>query len=398
MTEISRVVDGLKPSGIRDFFDLVMSMDDVISLGVGEPDFATPWHIREAAIKSIEDGFTNYTSNKGMPELRETLSAHLEKEHELKYDPEEEILITTGVSEGMDLAMRALVNPGDEVIIPTPCYVSYNPTAKMAGARVKNLNTEPDDFKLKPDKLEELITPETKLIVLNYPANPTGVTFERQTLERVGELVRKHDLIVISDEIYSHLTYKKKHVPFPTLKDLQKRTIFLNGFSKSCAMTGMRIAYAAGPAKIIGAMNKIHQYTMLCAPTTSQFAAIEATKHGAHSIDSMRGEYKRRRNLVHKRLNEMGLDCTRPDGAFYAFPSIEATEMEPDDFCRRLLTEEKVAAVPGTAFGPGGENHIRISYATDFKSLRQALDKMESFLTEHTPLKTESSPESKPAG
>lgn len=397
MTEISNVVDGLKPSGIRDFFDLVMSMDDVISLGVGEPDFETPWHIREAAIQSIEDGFTNYTSNKGMPELRESLATHLEAEHSLDYDPEDEMLITTGVSEGMDLAMRALINPGDEVIIPTPCYVSYNPTAKMAGGRVKNLNTEPDNFQLDPRKLEEKITDNTKILVLNYPANPTGATLDEQTLVEIGRLVREHDLIAISDEIYSHLTYEGEHVPLPTLKGLRERTVFLNGFSKSCAMTGMRIAYAAGPEKIISAMNKIHQYTMLCAPTTSQFAAVEATRHGAREIESMKGEYKRRRNLVHNRLNEMGLDCPLPEGAFYAFPSIEATGMEPDEFCRQLLTEEKVAAVPGTAFGPGGEKHIRISYATGFKLLRKAMDKMESFLRDQTPIEPDQAREGQPS-
>ncbi len=380
MIELSRTVESLAPSGIRDFFDLVMSMDDVISLGVGEPDFATPWHIREAAIKSIEDGYTNYTSNKGMPELRKAICTHLDKVHQLNYDYEEEILITTGVSEGMDLAMRALINPGDEVIIPTPCYVSYYPTAKMAGARVKLLNTEPDQFKLNPEKLADAISPASKIVVLNYPSNPTGTTYDKSLLEQLAELIIKHDLIVISDEIYSHLTYDLQHIPLPTLPELRERTIFFNGFSKSCAMTGLRIAYATGPEKIIGAMTKIHQYTMLCAPTTSQFAAIEATNHGADAIASMKKEYKRRRNLVHEKLNRLGLDCPLPDGAFYAFPSIKKTGLDPTTFCKKLLTQQQVAAVPGTAFGPGGEERIRISYATDFQQLREALKRIELFL------------------
>ncbi len=384
MIEISDTVASLKPSGIREFFDLVMGMDDVISLGVGEPDFATPWHIREAAIQSIEDGFTNYTSNKGMTELRNALSEHLDSEHNLNYDPEDEILITTGVSEGMDIAMRALLNPGDEVIIPTPCYVSYLPTAKMAGGKVKILNTAKNDFKIDHNQLEELISPRTKLLVLNYPSNPTGVTYGKQELDKIAELVRKHELIVISDEIYGHLTYNHEHYPFPTLESMREQTIFLNGYSKSCAMTGMRIAYAAAPPKIIAAMNKIHQYTMLCAPTTSQFAAVEATRHGADAIKEMKGEYERRRNLVHNRLNEMGLDCPLPEGAFYAFPSVKKTGFEPEDFCRKLLAEHSVAAVPGDAFGPGGETHIRISYATGFQKLREALSRMEEFVNEHS--------------
>ncbi len=390
MIEISETVADLKPSGIREFFDLVMSMDDVISLGVGEPDFATPWHIREAAIQSIEDGYTNYTSNTGMPELRNAISEHMGSVHNLDYDPEDELLITTGVSEGMDLAMRALLNPGDEVIVPTPCYVSYLPTAKMAGGRVKTLNTAKNDFKIDPAQLDRLISAKTKLLVLNYPSNPTGVTYGKKELAKIAELVREHELIVISDEIYGHLTYNHDHYPFPTLEAMQEHTVFLNGYSKSCAMTGMRIAYAAGPEKIIGAMNKIHQYTMLCAPTTSQFAAVEATRHGADAIEDMKGEYERRRNLVHNRLNEMGLDCPLPEGAFYAFPSVQNTGLDPEEFCRKLLSEHSVAAVPGAAFGPGGETNIRISYATGFQQLREALSRMKEFVHEHTRHKSSS--------
>ncbi|MGM0380362.1 MAG: pyridoxal phosphate-dependent aminotransferase [bacterium] len=385
MSRLSRVVRDLEPSGIREFFDLVMGMDDVISLGVGEPDFATPWHIREAAIKSLEDGYTNYTSNQGMPRLRKLLANHLEEKHKIKYDAGEELLITTGVSEGMDLAMRALLNPGDEVIIPSPCYVSYKPTVMMPGGRPRFLNTSKNgNFKINPSRLEDLINENTKILALNYPCNPTGVTYTRNELEKIAEIVRREDLLVITDEIYSHLTYGSVHIPFPTLEGMKERTVYLNGFSKNCAMTGMRIAYAGGPEPIISAMNKIHQYTMLCAPTTSQFAAIEAVLAGESSIHSMRDEYEKRRDLVVQRLNEIGLDCPQPAGAFYAFPSIESTGQKPEEFCRKLLEEKKVAVVPGKAFGPGGENHIRLSYATDYELLQEALERMEEFIKEST--------------
>ena len=386
MIELSETVQQLEPSGIREFFDLVMGMDDVISLGVGEPDFATPWHIREAAIKSLEDGYTNYTSNQGMPRLRNLLAKHLEEKHKFKYDPEEELLITTGVSEAMDLAMRAIINPGDEVIIPTPCYVSYKPTVVMPGGRPRFLDTsEGGDFKIDPDRLRELIGEDTKALVLNYPCNPTGVTYNREELEQIAEIVRQNDLLVITDEIYSHLTYEEVHIPFPTLPGMKERTLYLNGFSKNCAMTGLRIGYAGGPAEIIAAMNKIHQYTMLCAPTTSQFAAVEAVLAGESSIRSMRDEYQKRRNLVVQSLNEMGLDCPRPAGAFYAFPSIKSTGLQPEEFCRELLEEKKVAVVPGKAFGAGGEDHIRISYATDVELLKEALERIEEFIRELKP-------------
>ncbi|MFP4687705.1 MAG: pyridoxal phosphate-dependent aminotransferase [bacterium] len=381
MNKLSKVVEGLKPSGIRKFFDLVMGMDDVISLGVGEPDFATPWHIREAAIKSIEDGFTNYTSNKGMPRLRSALTNHLREKHYLKYDPEEEILITTGVSEGMDLAMRALLNPGDEVIVPTPCYVSYLPTVLMPGGKVVTVNTGTDgSFKLKPEQLEKAITKKTKILALNYPCNPTGVTYNEEELKKIAEVVQKHDLIVLSDEIYGHLTYEDFHTPFPVLPGMKERTVYLNGFSKNCAMTGMRIAYACGPQKIIGAMTKIHQYTMLSSPTTSQFAALEAVLGGERSIKTMRDEYERRRDLVVRRFHEMNIPCPYPQGAFYAFPSLENIRLDPEEFCTRLLKEQKVAVVPGSAFGPGGERHIRVSYATGYEKLSEALNKIETFL------------------
>ncbi len=386
MIELSETVEELEPSGIREFFDLVMGMDDVISLGVGEPDFATPWHIREAAIKSLEDGYTNYTSNQGMPRLRNLLAEHLNDKHKFKYDPDEELLITTGVSEGMDLAMRALINPGDEVIIPTPCYVSYKPTVVMPGGKPRFLDTSRGgDFKINPRRLRDLINKKTKILALNYPCNPTGVTYTRSELEKIAEIIREHDLLVITDEIYSHLTYEDVHIPFPTLPGMKERTLYLNGFSKNCAMTGMRIAYAGGPESIIAAMNKIHQYTMLCAPTTSQFAAVEAVLAGESSIRSMRNEYEKRRNLVVQSLNEMGLECPRPAGAFYAFPSIANTGLKPEKFCRKLLEEKKVAVVPGKAFGPGGEDHIRLSYATDFELLKKAMERIEEFIRELKP-------------
>lgn len=389
MMELSETVQELEPSGIREFFDLVMGMDDVISLGVGEPDFATPWHIREAAIKSLEDGYTNYTSNQGMPRLRKLLAEHLLEKHKIKYNPEDQLLITTGVSEAMDLAMRAIINPGDEVIIPVPCYVSYKPTVVMPGGVPRFLDTSKNgNFKINPAQLENLINENTKILALNYPCNPTGVTYSKKELEEIASIVRREDLLVITDEIYSHLTYEDVHVPFPSLEGMKERTVYLNGFSKNCAMTGMRIGYAGGPEPIISAMNKIHQYTMLCAPTTSQFAAIEAVLAGESSIKSMRDEYEKRRDLVVQSLNEMGLDCPRPAGAFYAFPSIEKTGQEPEEFCRRLLEEKKVAVVPGDAFGPGGEKHIRISYATDYELLKSALGRMEEFLHESSTVST----------
>ncbi|MFB6356129.1 MAG: pyridoxal phosphate-dependent aminotransferase [bacterium] len=385
MTEISRVVDGLKPSGIRDFFDLVMGMDDVISLGVGEPDFVTPRNIREAAIQSLEDGYTNYTSNQGMPELRETISGYLEDKHGISYDPDSEILITVGVSEAMDLAMRALLNPDDHVLIPTPCYVSYKPTALMAGASVSTLETSMDTgFRLTPEMIEKEITPNTKILTLNYPANPTGTSYERDELEEIAEVCREHDVIVFSDEIYGDLTYERDHVPLPTIPGMKDHTLYLNGFSKAHAMTGFRIGYAAGPEEIISAMTKIHQYTMLCVPTSSQFAATEALKNSESAVKSMRDAYHTRRDFLLGRLHDIGLPCARPEGAFYAFPSIEPTGMEPGEFCRELLESKKVATVPGNAFGPGGEQHIRISYATDRELLETAFDRMEEFIEERS--------------
>lgn len=385
MSLISEVVDDLAPSGIREFFDLVMGMDDVISLGVGEPDFDTPDHIRRAMIDAIEAGHTSYTSNQGMPELRETIADFLNEKHGLDYNPDTEILITVGVSEAMDLAMRALINPGDEVIVPTPCYVSYGPTARMAGGQVVNLETREDNnFRVTPEQLEEHLSDNTKIMTLNFPANPTGVSYSRDDLEGLAEVLKDRDVTVFSDEIYGQLTYEGEHTAFPTLPGMKDKTLYLNGFSKAYAMTGLRIGYAAGPEPIISAMTKIHQYTMLCVPTASQFAGVEALLNGAPAVESMREEYEKRRDLVIQRLNDMGLTCARPSGAFYAFPSVASTGMDPETFCRELLEEQKVAAVPGSAFGPGGEDNIRLSYATGMDQLREALDRMQTFVDSRT--------------
>jgi aminotransferase len=385
MSLISGVVDDLAPSGIREFFDLVMGMDDVISLGVGEPDFDTPQHIKEAMIQAIESGYNNYTSNQGMMELRETIADFVEDNHGVRYDPETEILITVGVSEAMDLAMRAMINPGDEVIVPTPSYVSYSPTAKMAGGDVVTLETTQDNnFRIQPDQLRDHLTEGTKILVLNYPANPTGVTYSKEDLLELTDVLADRDVTVFSDEVYGQLTYEGSHTALPGLPGMRDKTLYLNGFSKAYAMTGHRIAYACGPEPIISAMTKIHQYTMLCVPTASQFAGIEALKNGEAAVESMKKQYESRRDLVIQRLNEMGLTCARPSGAFYAFPSVAATGQSPDEFCRGLLEEKKVAAVPGSAFGPGGENNIRLSYATGMDQLKMALDRMEEYVDQHT--------------
>ncbi len=386
MTEINRQVSDLQPSGIRDFFDLVMGMEDVISLGVGEPDFATPWHVRKAAIQSLEDGYTNYTSNLGMPEARETVAEWVADRYGITYDPEDEILITTGVSEATDLAMRAMLNPEDEVLVPTPCYVSYQPMTTLAGGQVTYLPTSREtNHRVTPELLERHATSSTKLLVLNYPSNPTGVTYDREDLARLAETARRLDLIVVSDEIYGELTYGGDHVAFPSLDGMKERTIYLNGLSKSHAMTGLRIGFACGPPEWIGAMTKIHQYSMLSAPTTGQFAAIEALRHGEQAVASMRDAYRERRDVIVRRLNEMGLPCSKPEGAFYAFPSIESSGMESPRFCRELLEEERVAVVPGTAFGPGGESSVRLSYASGIEQLRTAMNRMERFLERHSP-------------
>lgn len=377
---ISAKVENMQPSGIRAFFDLVLGMKDVISLGVGEPDFVTPWPIREAGIYSLEQGFTSYTSNKGLYKLRLTLSRYLKNRVGLEYSPDDEMLITVGVSEGLDLTLRALLNPGDKILIPVPCYVSYGPVTELAGGIPVYIDTAPDGFKLKPESIVERIDAKTKGIILNYPANPTGVSYTRKELDDLKKVILKHDLICISDEVYGDLTYDFDHTAFASLAGAKKNTVYLDGFSKSYAMTGWRVGFACGPKDIIAAMTKIHQYTIMCVPITSQMAACEALVAGRKSVEEMKREYRRRREIVVGELNRIGLSCHRPQGAFYAFPSIESTGVNSMEFSQRLLKEQKVAVVPGTAFSNDGGAHIRISYASGMENLKEALRRMDAFV------------------
>lgn len=381
MIEISKLVSELAPSGIRKFFDLALGMRDVISLGVGEPDFPTPWNIRETAIHYIEQGYTQYTSNKGLRELRLAITNRLRHEYKLDYDPDNEILITVGVSEAFDLAIRTIINPGDEVIIPDPCYVAYGPVVTLAGGKPIFIPTRFDTgFKLTPNEIDKLCTKKTKIIILGYPSNPTGASYTKAELEKLKKVIQKNNLIVISDELYSELTYDFKHTPWPTLKGVKSHCVYLNGFSKAYAMTGWRIGYAMGPKEIIDGMTKIHQYTMLSAPTMGQFAALEAIQNSQNSVAEMREEYKRRRNFVVKSLNQMGLKCNMPQGAFYIFCSIESTGLDEVEFANRLLKQQKVAVVPGTAFGPSGKGYIRISYASSMENLKEAMNRIGKFI------------------
>jgi len=378
---ISQKVDTLPPSGIRKFFDLLSSVEDVISLGIGEPDFVTPWHIREAGTYSLEKGYTMYTSNSGMPELRQELASYLELHYGVSYHPENEILITTGSSEGLDLALRAIINPGDEVIIPDPCYVAYPADIILAGGVPILVPTnEENNFVVRATDIEARITKQTKAILIGYPANPTGAVMSQKEADATAGLAKKYDLLVISDEIYARLVYGAEHICFPSLPRMKERTILISGLSKSHAMTGWRIGYVAAERRFIQALAKIHQYTMLCAPTMAQMAAIEALRNGESEVEKMVQEYNRRRRLMVKRLNEIGLPCFEPKGAFYAFPSIKATGMNSEEFAEKLLLEEKVAVVPGTAFGPYGEGFIRCCYATSLSSIEEALRRMDRFI------------------
>jgi aminotransferase len=380
----SQRVNQLAPSGIRRFFDLLASMEGVISLGVGEPDFATPWHIREAAIYSLEKGYTMYTSNLGMPELRQELSRHLKDKYKLDYDPDSELLITVGVSEGLDLTMRAILDPGDEVIMPDPGYVSYNPCVALAGGRPIMVPTnQENNFEVSAADIEARITDKTKAILIGYPANPTGAVMPRDKLAQIAEVARRHHLLAVSDEIYARLVYGVEHTCFATLPQMKENTILLGGFSKAYAMTGWRIGYAAASKEVIAAMTKIHQYTMLCAPIMAQVAAIEALKSGEDSVVEMVEDYNRRRLVIVKGLNKIGLPCFEPKGAFYAFPSIKSTGMTSEEFAEKLLIEEKVAAVPGTAFGQCGEGYIRCCYATSLAEIEEALERMGRFVGRH---------------
>jgi len=379
--KISKTVEDLAPSGIRAFFDMVLEMKDVISLGVGEPDFVTPWHIREKAISSLEEGSTSYTSNKGMIELRRQISKFLNHRYGLDYDPEEEILITVGVSEGLDLAMRALLNPGDKVIVSEPVYVSYAPVVSLAyGEPVRMYTTPEEKFKITPKLIEKHYVKGTRAMMINYPCNPTGVSYTKKELEAIAKVVKKHDMIMISDEIYDELTYDFDHTPMATLPGMKDRTLYFNGFSKAYAMTGFRIGYVCGPAKLVAAMTKIHQYTMLCAPITGQIAAIEALQRGAKSVQNMKKEYLRRRNFIVGALNDLGLDCHNPEGAFYAFPSIARTKMSSMEFATGFLKSQKVALVPGAAFGPPCDAFVRISYASSYDDLKEAAARIKKYL------------------
>ena len=380
----SQRVNQLAPSGIRKFFDLLASIEGVISLGVGEPDFATPWHISEQAIFSLERGYTMYTSNLGIPELRQELSRYLKDNYNLAYNPDGELLITVGVSEGLDLVMRAILDPGDEVIIPDPCYVSYNPCVTLAGGTPVMVPTnQKNDFEVSAADIEARVTDKTKAILIGYPANPTGAVMPRNKLQQIAEVAQRHHLLVISDEIYAKLVYGVEHTCFATLPGMKENTVLLSGFSKAYAMTGWRIGYAASSRDIIAAMTKIHQYTLMCAPTMAQVAAIEALKTGEPSVLKMAEEYNRRRQVIVKGLNDIGLPCFEPKGAFYAFPSIKGTGMTSEEFAEKLLVEEKVAVVPGPAFGQCGEGYVRCCYATSLADIEKALSRMKRFVAKH---------------
>lgn len=380
---LSKTIKTIEPSGIRKFFDLVSEMDDAISLGVGEPDFDTPWHIRDEGIYSLEKGRTFYTSNAGLKDLKIEIAKYLDRRFDLHYDYNKEIFVTVGGSEAIDLTMRAMLDPGDEVLIPQPSYVSYVPCCVLANGTpvIIELKAE-NEFRLTAEKLEAAITPKTKLLVMPFPNNPTGAVMERADLEAVAEVVKKHDLYVLSDEIYCELTYLENHVSIASLPGMKERTIVVNGFSKSHAMTGWRLGYACGPAPILKQMLKIHQFAIMCAPTTSQYAAIEALRNGDEDVAMMREQYDARRRYLMQRFKEMGLDCFEPFGAFYVFPCIKEFGMTSDEFANRLLQTKKVAVVPGTAFGRSGEGFLRISYAYSLEDLKVALERVEEFITE----------------
>jgi aminotransferase len=380
--KISKKVEKMPPSGIRAFFDIVLGMKDIISLGVGEPDFVTPWNIRERAIHSLEEGYTSYTSNKGMAELRREISKYLKNKYNLEYDLEDEILVTVGVSEAFDLSLRTIIEKGDEILMTEPSYVSYGPIVSLCGGTPVYIKTVPErGFKISPKEISEHCGKKTKAIILNYPGNPTGASYSRKELKAIAAVVRKKNIIVISDEIYCDLTYDFGHTPFPVFPEMKNRTIYLNGFSKAFAMTGWRIGYACGPKDMIAAMTKIHQYTMMCVPIMSQMAAMEALKNGEKAVQEMKREYRRRREYIISRLNEAGLSCHKPEGAFYAFPSIKNTGLSSMEFASRLLKEEKVAVIPGTAFGPSGEGYVRISYASSLDKLKEAMERIGRFLS-----------------
>ena len=379
---LSRRAVAIKPSGIRKFFDIAAEMDDVISLGVGEPDFKTPWNIRRAGIESLERGHTWYTANSGLMQLREAACGYLKRRFTLEYDPKKELLITVGGSEAIDIAIRALVEPGDEVLVVEPSFVCYTPITELTGGVPVPIATRAEDaFRLTPEQLKAAITPRTKLLILPFPNNPTGAVMRRAHLEAIAGVLRGTDIMVLSDEIYAELTYgDERHISFAEIDGMKERTILVQGFSKSYAMTGWRLGYAAGPAPVIKQMTKIHQFSIMCAPTTSQYAAVEALRNGDADIEEMRGQYDMRRRLLVDGLNRMGLDCFSPEGAFYVFPSIRSTGLSSSDFCMRLLEAERVAVVPGDAFGESGEGFVRISYSYSVNHLLEALKRIDRFL------------------
>ncbi|AGE23502.1 aromatic amino acid aminotransferase [Geobacillus thermoleovorans] len=380
-TYVSKTVAGLKPSGIRRFFDLASSMDGVISLGVGEPDFVTSWSIREASILSLEQGYTSYTANAGLLELRQEIAAYLRRKFHVDYCPETEILVTVGASQAIDLALRAIINPGDEVIIVEPSFVAYEPLVVLAGGKPVAVCTSGEDkFQLNPVHLERAITERTKAVIICSPNNPTGTVQSRTELEAIARLAEAHDLLVIADEIYAELTYEGEYTSMAAVSGMRERTILISGFSKGFAMTGWRLGFAAAPDEILQAMLKIHQYAMMCAPTMAQYGALEALRSGERDVAEMRNSYRRRRNYFVASLNEIGLPCHLPGGAFYAFPSIKPTGLTSEQFAERLLIEEKVAVVPGNVFGQSGEGYIRCSYASSLEQLQEAIKRMKRFL------------------
>ncbi|WP_226529159.1 aminotransferase [Metabacillus niabensis] len=378
---LSSTVKSLKPSGIRKFFDLASSMEGVISLGVGEPDFVTPWNVREASILSLEQGYTSYTANAGLLELRNEISYYLKEKTDITYSAKEEILVTVGASQALDIALRAIVNPGDEVIVIEPSFVAYSSLVSLAGGVPVSVQTSGEmEFKLQPSDLEKAITEKTKAIILCSPSNPTGTVLNKEDLEKIASIIEKHDLLVISDEIYAELTYDEAYTSFVSIEGMAERTILVSGFSKGFAMTGWRLGYVAAHQEFLSAMLKIHQYAMMCAPTMAQYAAVEAIKNGKEDVMHMKKSYRQRRNLFVSALNEMGLSCHVPGGAFYAFPSIQKTNLSSEEFAEELLMEEKVAVVPGSVFGESGEGYIRCSYASSLEQLQEALRRMQRFV------------------
>lgn len=378
---ISKTLKDIKPSGIRKFFNLLSEMSDVTALTVGQPDFVTPWHVREAAIESLEEGKTYYTSNAGTNELRDEISAYMKRRFDLSYSAKDEIFVTVGGSEAIDIAIRALVNPGDEVIVPTPSFVCYEPIARMAGAKTVIIETKAqNDFKLTAGELRAAITPKTKLLVLPFPNNPTGAILTKEELCELAEVLRDTNIAVLSDEIYAELTYGTKHVSIASIDGMWERTVIASGFSKAYAMTGWRLGYLCAPEPILSEMLKLHQYAIMCAPTVSQFAAVEAMKNGDDDIEYMKAEYNRRRTFICEGLRRIGIECFEPKGAFYIFPDISRFGLSSEEFCERLLYEEKCAIVPGTAFGESGEGFARISYAYSTKHIEEALEKIERFI------------------